>query len=428
MLLKVRPSKLSGEITAPPSKSYTHRAFMIAALARGESRIINPLVGLDTQATIEAIRALGAEVAREGDVWRVLGTGGKLRLCADLIDVKNSGTTIRLMSAISALSPEPVRLTGDESILKRPMGPLVEALEKLGAKARCQGRGGRPPVVVGGGLKGGEVEITGAVSSQFISALLIASPYARDDVRLTITGKLRSRPYVEITLELLEAAGARIRRNKSLTEFRIPGGQTFRPINLTIPGDFSSAAFPLGAAALTGSTVRVKNLDVRGAQGDRRIVELLEEFGADVKVRGKTVEACGTGTLSGIEADCGDNPDLVPVLAVLGSVADGQTRLINIPHLRFKETDRLRALAVELKKLRAEVKELPDELRLKGVRELKGARLSSYGDHRMAMAFAVAGLVARGETTVDRAESIPVSYPSFVSDMCKLGARMELVG
>jgi len=427
-LLKVRPSKLSGEITAPPSKSYTHRAFMIAALARGESRIINPLVGLDTQATIEAIRALGAEVAREGDVWRVLGTGGKLRLCADLIDVKNSGTTIRLMSAISALSPEPVRLTGDESILKRPMGPLVEALEKLGAKARCQGRGGRPPVVVGGGLKGGEVEITGAVSSQFISALLIASPYARDDVRLTITGKLRSRPYVEITLELLEAAGARIRRNKSLTEFRIPGGQTFRPINLTIPGDFSSAAFPLGAAALTGSTVRVKNLDVRGAQGDRRIVELLEEFGADVKVRGKTVEACGTGTLSGIEADCGDNPDLVPVLAVLGSVADGQTRLINIPHLRFKETDRLRALAVELKKLRAEVKELPDELRLKGVRELKGARLSSYGDHRMAMAFAVAGLVARGETTVDRAESIPVSYPSFVSDMCKLGARMELVG
>ena len=427
-MLKVRPSKLSGEITAPPSKSYTHRAFMIAALARGESRIINPLVGLDTQATIEAIRALGAEVAREGDVWRVLGTGGKLRLCADLIDVKNSGTTIRLMSAISALSPEPVRLTGDESILKRPMGPLVEALEKLGAKARCQGRGGRPPVVVGGGLKGGEVEITGAVSSQFISALLIASPYARDDVRLTITGKLRSRPYVEITLELLEAAGARIRRNKSLTEFRIPGGQTFRPINLTIPGDFSSAAFPLGAAALTGSTVRVKNLDVRGAQGDRRIVELLEEFGADVKVRGKTVEACGTGTLSGIEADCGDNPDLVPVLAVLGSVADGQTRLINIPHLRFKETDRLRALAVELKKLRAEVKELPDELRLKGVRELKGARLSSYGDHRMAMAFAVAGLVARGETTVDRAESIPVSYPSFVSDMCKLGARMELVG
>jgi len=425
--LKVRPSKLSGEITAPPSKSYTHRAFMIAALARGESKIINPLLGLDTQATIDAVRALGAEITQEGDVWRVRGTGGKIKPRVDMIDARNSGTTIRLMSAIAAISPKPVRLTGDESILKRPMGPLVEALEKLGAKARCEGKQGRPPIVVGGGLSGGEVEITGAVSSQFISALLIASPYARDDVELTITGGLRSKPYIEITLELLDAVGAKIRRNKSLTEFKISGGQTFRPIDLTIPGDFSSAAFMLGAAALTGSTVRVNNLDVRRAQGDRRIVKLLDEFGADVKVHGKAVEVSGAGKLSGIEADCGDNPDLVPVLAVLGSVADGRTRLTNIPHLRFKETDRLRALAAELKKLGAEVEELPDELRLEGVRHLRGARLSSYGDHRIAMAFAVAGLIARGETIVDGAESIPVSYPSFVDDMRKLGARIELV-
>lgn len=427
-MLKVRPSKLSGEIAAPPSKSYTHRAFVIAALAKGESRIINPLLALDTKATIEAVRALGAEVARRGDVWLVRGTEGRLRPRADLIDAKNSGTTIRLMSAVSALSDKPIRLTGDGSILRRPMGPLAGALEKLGANARCEGREGRPPVIVGGGLAGGEVEITGEISSQFISALLIASPYAREDVRLTITGRLRSRPYVEMTLELLEAAGAKVRRNRSLTEFRIPGGQTFRPIDLTIPGDFSSAAFPLGAAAITGSTVRVNNLDVRGAQGDRAIVGLLDEFGADVKVRGKSVEVAGTGELSGVDADCGDNPDLVPVLAVLGSVAEGRTRLMNIPHLRFKETDRLRALAIGLRRLGAEVAELPDELRLRGVRQLKGARLSSYGDHRMAMAFAVAGLAARGETVVDGAESIPVSYPGFVDGMRKLGAWMELVG
>lgn len=425
--LKVKPSKLSGEITAPPSKSYTHRAFMIAALARGESKIINPLLGLDTQATIEAVRALGAEITQKDDVWRVRGTGGEIKPRADMIDARNSGTTIRLMSAIAALSPTSVRLTGDESILKRPMGPLTEALEKLGAKARCEGRQGRPPVVVGGGLSGGEVEITGAVSSQFISALLIASPYARDDVEITITEALRSKPYIEVTLELLGAAGAKIKRNRDLTEFKISGGQTFRPIDLTIPGDFSSAAFPLGAAALTVSAVKVNNLDVRRAQGDRRIVKLLDEFGADVKVHGKAVEVSGTGKLSGIEADCGDNPDLVPVLAVLGSVADGRTRLTNIPHLRFKETDRIRALTTELKKLGAEVEELPDELRLEGVRQLRGMRLSSYGDHRMAMAFAVAGLVARGETIVDGAESIPVSYPSFVDDMRKLGARIELV-
>lgn len=425
--LKVKPSKLSGEVTAPPSKSYTHRAFMVALLARGESRIDNPLLGLDTEATIEAVKSMGAEVVQDGEVWRVHGTAGSLKPSTDLIDARNSGTTIRLMSAIAALSPRPIRLTGDESILKRPIGPLVEVLNKLGAKARCERADGRPPVVVGGGLKGGEVEMSGAVSSQFISALLLACPYAKEDVELTITEELRSKPYVEITLELLDAAGADIKRDKSLTGFKISGKQVFEAIDMKVPGDFSSAAFVLGAAALTGSKVRVNNLDVRGAQGDRRIVKLLEEFGADANVSGKTVEIAGTGELNGIDVDCGDNPDLVPVLAVLGSVADGQTRIINVPHLRFKETDRLKALAIGLKRFGANVKELPDELRLEGVKELKGTRVGSFGDHRMAMAFAVAGLVAQGETIVEGAESIPVSYPGFVEDMRKLGAKIELI-
>ena len=425
-VLLVKPSKLSGEITAPPSKSYTHRAFMIALLADGESTIKDPLIGYDTMATIEAVKELGAEVTREDNVWRVRGTGGRIRPRTGVIDARNSGTTIRLMSAIAAIADMPTRLTGDKSILQRPMGPLVKTLKELGAKARCEGKEGRPPVIVGGGLEGGNVEITGDISSQFISALLFATPHAKWDVSITITGEMRSKPYVEITLELLKMAGAKIKHDDRLTKFSIPGGQTLKPINLTIPGDFSSAAFPLGAAALTGSTVKVNNLDVNGAQGDRRIVTLLKEFGAEVKVFKNAVEVSGEGELSGIEADCGDNPDLVPVLAVLGSVADGRTRLMNIPHLRFKETDRLRALATELRRLGADVEELPDELKIYGVKHLKGAKLSSYGDHRMAMAFTLAGLVARGETTVDGAESIPVSYPTFVDDMRKLGAKIEL--
>ncbi len=425
--LRVKPSKLTGEIIAPPSKSYTHRAFMIALLAKGQSKIVKPLLGHDTNATIDAAKAFGAEVVQKGDTWLVRGTGGNLKPMKDVIDVLNSGTTIRLMSAIAALSPKLVRLTGDQSILNRPMGPLVEALEKLGARARCEGAGGRPPVVVGGGFLGGDIEITGGVSSQFISALLLAAPYAKDDVKLTITEELRSRPYIEITLELLEEAGARIKHDRRLTEFDIRGMQTYRPIDLTIPGDFSSAAFVLGAASLTGSRVRVGNLDSKSAQGDKRILELLEQFGVDVKVHEKVVEVSSDGELSGIEADCGDNPDLVPTLAVLGCVADGRTRLTNVPHLRLKETDRLRALATELRKLGAEIEELPDELKIDGVEGLKGARLTSYGDHRMAMAFSVAGLVARGETTVDGAESIPVSYPGFVEDMRSLGAKIELL-
>lgn len=426
-MLKVKPSKLAGEVKAPPSKSYTHRAFMVALLARSESKVINPLVSFDTEATIEAARTLGAEVSQEGDVWRVLGTAGELKPRADTIDARNSGTTIRLMSAIAALSPKLVRLTGDESVCARPMGPLIEALAKLGTKARCEGLRGRPPVVVGGGLRGGEVEITGAISSQFISALLLVSPYAKEDVKITVTEELRSKPYVEITLELLDGAGARIKRSRDLMEFKIPGGQVFKAIDFKVPGDFSSASFMLAAAALAGGTVRVSNLDVQSAQGDKRIIELLREFGADVRVKGKAVEVSGGGELSGIEADCGNNPDLVPALAVLGSVAEGRTRLLNIPHLRLKETDRIHALASELRKLGAEVKERPDELRIRGVKRLKGAKLTSYGDHRMAMALAVASLVAWGETIIDGAESISVSYPSFVEDIRKLGGKVELV-
>ena len=424
-VLKVRPSKLDGEIVAPPSKSYTHRSFAVGLLARGESRITDPLIGLDTRATIDATEILGAKISCTHGAWVVKGTGGKLKPRTDLIDAQNSGTTIRLMSAIAALSPKLICLTGDESIKRRPMGPLIEALGKLGANARCEGAQGRPPVVVGGGLKGGDVEITGAVSSQFISALLIACPYARDDVTLSVTEEPRSKPYVEITLELLDAAGAKIKRNKSLTDFKIGGRQVFHPLELRIPGDFSSAAFVLGAAALTGSTVKMSNLNVRGAQGDKRIVSLLREFGADVKVRGETVGVTGAGGLTGIEVDCGNNPDLVPIISVLGAVADGKTKIVNVPHLRFKETDRLRALATELRKLGANVEELPDELRLKGVKQLNGAKVSSYGDHRMAMALAVAGLIAKGETAVDGAECISVSYPSFVEDIQKLGAKIE---
>ncbi len=424
--LKVRPSKLLGEVTAPPSKSYTHRAFVIASLAEGESRIRNPLIGLDTQATIDGVKVLGSDVVKEGNVWKVKGTGGKIRLRQKAIDAKNSGTTLRILSAVAALSKEPVRLTGDESLVKRPMGPLIDALQRLGAKGKCEGKEGRPPVIVGGKLAGGEIEITGAVSSQFISALLIAAPYAEEDVEIRITEKLRSRPYVDITLELLDAAGAKIKRDKEMMNFKIPGGQTFKPLDVEIPGDFSSAAFILGAAAITGSNVRVNNLDVRGAQGDKKIIDFLKDFGTEINVRGKTVEVLGTGELRGVDLDCANNPDLVPILSVLGSVADGRTSIGNVPHLRLKESDRLKVLAAGLQKMGAKVVELQDGLKLTGVEELKGASVQSHDDHRMAMAFAVAGLVARGQTIVDGAESIPVSYPTFVEDMRKIGAKVEV--
>ena len=424
MKLAVKPSKLSGQIRAPPSKSYTHRAFIVAALADGESRIRNPLLSLDTKATIEGIKSLGAKVRQKGNEWIVRGTGGRIEPKTEVIDAMNSGTTLRILTAVAALSKTPVELTGDQSLLRRPMGALIDALNQLGASGRCKGPAGRPPVVVGGGLKGGEVEITGAISSQFISALLIAATQAEQDVEILIPDELRSKPYVLITLRVLEKAGARIKHDQELKKFKIRGRQPLQPIQMEIPGDFSSAAFPLGGGAITESEVEVTHLDYHDVQGDRRIVEFLREFGAEVEVRPNSVAVHGA-FLSGSEFDCGDTPDLVPILAVLGSVADGTTEILNVPHLRIKESDRIKSLALGLSRLGARVKELPDGLKIRGVKELKGTVVESFGDHRIAMAFVVAGLVARGETLVEGAESIPVSYPSFVEDMRKLGAKIE---
>ncbi len=424
--LKVKPSKLKGEIEAQSSKSYTHRALCVGLLASGVSKISKPLKSLDTQATFDAVKILGGKPTDEDGVWRVSGSGGEIKPLGNVIDAKNSGTTIRLMSAIAALSPEPVKLTGDDSILSRPMGPLAQALTDLGARVECEGEDGRPPVTVGGGIKGGNVEITGSVSSQFISALLLACPLAKNPVSITISGKLISKPYILMTLEVMKRAGVKVESSGDLTRFNISSGQVFQSIDYEVPGDFSSAAFVLGAAAITNSTARVKGLDVKDVQGDKRIIDLLKEFGAEVSIGGGAVEVTGVGGLKAISVDCGDIPDLVPILSVLAAVAEGKTSLTNVPHLRFKEVDRLRAIASEVSKLGAKVEEKPDELIIHGVGQLKGGQFKSYGDHRMAMAMVVAGLAAEGNTIVEGAESIPVSYPSFVEDFKKLGANVEV--
>ncbi|KXA93276.1 hypothetical protein AKJ64_01045 [candidate division MSBL1 archaeon SCGC-AAA259E17] len=425
--LLVKPSKLKGRIEAQPSKSYTHRLLSIGLLADGKSRIGNPLLSLDTKATLNAVRNLGGKVEKTEDGWILTGTSGNIEPLEREINVRNSGTTLRLMSAVSALSPDRIRLTGDESILKRPMGPLVSSLSDLGADAECKGRKGRPPVVVGGGLKGGETRISGTISSQFISALLIASPYSEVGVDLEVEEGLRSKPYVRMTLKTLKLAGGDIRSKSSLMDFSIPGEQTFQPFDFSVPGDFSSAAFVLGAGALAGEEVEVVNLDPKDVQGDKEILNLLRDFGSEVKVKGRRVRVSG-GELHGIDVDCSDTPDLVPVLSVLGAVAEGRTRLHNVPHLRFKEVDRLKALATELEKLGAKVKELEDGIKIEGTDRLRGAELDSHGDHRMAMALAVAGLVAEGGVKVKGAESIDVSYPEFVEDMQDLGAKMRVRG
>ncbi|MFW6386265.1 MAG: 3-phosphoshikimate 1-carboxyvinyltransferase, partial [Candidatus Hadarchaeota archaeon] len=425
--LVVKPSRVSGHLRAQPSKSYTHRLLSAALLSSGKSRLNRPLYSFDTRSTVEAVGFFGGNVSNTEDGWMVEGMGGDLRPGNSEIDVGNSGTTIRLMTAISCLSSERVRLTGDESILKRPMGPLVDSLRDLGAFARCEGKKGRPPVVVGEGLEGGSTSITGMVSSQFVSALLMASPFSEVGVDLGIEEGLKSKPYVKMTLKVLDLVGARIRSGGSLMNFSIPGNQDFEPFEVDVPGDFSSAAFPLGAGAITGGPVEVTNLDPEDVQGDKRILRLLREFGADVNVNGRSVKVSSNGGLTGVDVDCSDTPDLIPILSVLGAVAEGRTRLYNASHLRFKEVDRIRALARELRKMNVEVEEFEDGLEIRGSRSLKGGELDSHGDHRLLMALSVAGLIAEGGVKIRNAGCMGVSYPDFVDDMQNINAMIELV-
>ena len=418
MIASVERSVVSGEVYAPPSKSYTHRAILITALGPGGT-VKRPLISADTRATIAACEAFGAKITRKDDI-EIEGVSGKPQTPEDVINVLNSGTTMRFCSAVASLTNGAV-LTGDASIRSRPNGPLLSALNDLGVNAFSVRGNGKAPLVVQGRMKGGVAKMNGSVSSQFLSALLIASPLAEGDTKIIIEGELKSRPYAEITLDMLKEAGARIEAGKQ--EFVVEGGQSYNLKSYTIPGDFSSASYPLAAAAVTGGEVEVRGV-LPSRQGDSAIVDILRRMGAEIswdQVEG--VLRIRGGELRGVDVDASMTPDLVPTIAVLGSLAKGKTVVFNAEHVRHKETDRLHAMAIELSKMGADIKEKPDGLEIIGGR-LHGADVKGYDDHRIVMALAVAGMAA-GMTRIDTAECVDVSYPGFFQEMASMGARIS---
>lgn len=421
MKVKVSKSDVWGTVEAPPSKSYTHRAIVIGSLGH-YAKITRPLLSADTLATIDACRAFGAEIRQDGDAIEIAGVIGKPAVPDNVIDAKNSGTTLRLCMSVAALADGATVLTGDGSLRKRPNGPLIKALNDLGAVCYSTRGTATAPIVVHGIMEGGRVTMPGNVSSQFISSLLISCPFAKRDTRLDIEGELKSKPYVDVTIEMLQAAGCEI--ESGYREFSIPSGQDYDLKAYRVPGDFSSAAYPLAAAAITKSRVTVANL-FESKQGDAAILEYLLDMGANVywDTDDGTVTVEG-GDLHGIDIDAGATPDLVPTLAVLAACADGITNIENAEHVRYKETDRLHAITTELRKMGAEIDERQDGLTIKGGR-LQGVAVKGYDDHRIVMSLAVAGLAAEGATTIDTAESVSISYPGFFDDMRKLGAKVE---
>jgi 3-phosphoshikimate 1-carboxyvinyltransferase len=330
------------------------------------------------------------------------------------------------LTAIAGLTDGITVLTGDSSLRTRPNGPLLKTLNQLGASV-CSTRGNeRAPLVVKGGLEGKEVSIDGSISSQFISTLLIACPLAENRTTLSIIGKLKSRPYVDVTIEMLDLAGVKIHTDDNNgTRFIIPGKQKYDLKEYTIPGDFSSASYLLASAAMTeGSEITVKNL-FPSKQGDRVIIETLKQMGADIEWdrEAGTVTVRGGRKLKAITFDAGATPDLVPTVAVLASVAEGTSRIENAEHVRYKETDRLRALATELPKMGVRLIEERDSLTITGG-NLQGAEVHGWDDHRIVMSLALAGMVA-GNTTIDTTESVSISYPDFFKDMSNLGVKIE---
>ncbi|MFQ6071824.1 MAG: 3-phosphoshikimate 1-carboxyvinyltransferase [Methanosarcinales archaeon] len=429
MKVKIQNTEINikGEVFAPPSKSYTHRAIAVASLS--ENAVIKyPLLSADTQATISACTAIGASIDIKKSELIINGVCGNPKIPDNVIDVANSGTTLRFMTAISALIDGYTVLTGDSSIRKRPNNPLLKALTELGAFAISTKNNGTAPIVIRGTLKGGFCEISGSISSQFISGLLLACPFSEKDTEIKIKGELKSRPYIDITLEVLKEADAIINFDSNIPQFTIPCNQEFNLKNYTIPGDFSSASYLLAASAIAGeSEVKIKNL-YPSKQGDSAIIPILEKMGANIEWNKKKGIACvKKSELSGITIDVSKTPDLVPTLAVLGAIANGTTIIENAEHVRYKETDRLHAMTVELSKMGVDIYEEKDKLIIKGGNALTGNKLHGWDDHRIVMALTIAAMVAKGNTIIDTAESVEVSYPSFFEDIKRLGGEVELI-
>lgn len=421
MDVTVANSEVRGVAGAPPSKSYTHRAILAAGYGDG-ARVASALDSADTRATARAVEAFGGSVSREGDVFVVGGFDGRPSVPDDVLNCENSGTTMRLTAATAALADGLVVLTGDDSLRSRPQGPLLDAIGQLGGRAVSTRGNGQAPLVVGGPVDGGRAVIPGDVSSQYVTALLMAGAVTSEGIDVELTTELKSAPYVDITLEVLNDFG--VTAERTTEGFQVNGGQSYTADKYAVPGDFSSMSYLLATGVLAAPGGLVIENARPSAQGDSAVVEILERMGADLSWNRAAGEIrVQASDLTGVTVSVANTPDLLPTLAVLGAAAGGTTRITDCEHVRYKETDRVSAMTQELRKLGASVTERDDELVIHGGETtLHGARVAGHDDHRIVMSLAVAGLVAAGETTIVGADHVDVSFPGFFATLRELGA------
>jgi 3-phosphoshikimate 1-carboxyvinyltransferase len=405
-------------VTAPPSKSYTHRALVAAGLADGESRIRNPLSSTDTMVTSTGLFRMGVGIEWGPDQVTVIGSGGRLE-CGTLpeLDMLDSGTSFRLLTSVALLCPQPILLTGSSRMKERPVGPLVDALNTLGGMIRYLEKPGFPPLLIDGGLTGGFVSVESRLSSQFASSILITAPYAKIPVDLAIIPGLVSRAYLDITIDIMEQFGAMVSRDE-YRRFRVEPG-TYYAKTYTVEGDYSSASYIFAITAVCGGRATVDNLSSRSVQGDRFFLNAMESMGCTVTWLNDRVILESDQTLSGIDIDMSGAPDTVQTLSMVAAFAASPSRIRGISHLKFKESDRIAAVRKSLRALGGDVSFEGDSIVIHPV-PLHGGVIDAGGDHRTAMSGAVLGLGV-GNVIVTGAECVSKSFPGFWEILSKAG-------
>ena len=422
MKFKVKKSTISGTVEIPGSKSHSIRSFFFASFADGRSVIRKPLLSNDTRSAITTCRQFGANINQDSEGnYIVDGFAGKPVIPDNVIDVGNSGTTLRIALSTAALLDGSAVFTGDEQIRNRPVAAVIDALNNLGAEAFTTKNNGKAPAVVKGRAKGGFTKLDG-LSSQFLSSVLINAPMFENDTEIEMT-RLNELPYVDITTWWLDKLGIEY-RNENYKKFWVKGGQKFKPFDMTIPADFSSATFFAVLAAISGGTITMKNLDMTDPQGDKEVLFLLEKMGCTVKIEADSVTVTG-GKLKGIDIDMNAIPDALPAMSVAACFAEGETRLHNVMQARYKETDRLACMCKELTAMGADIEELEDGLVIRGSKLKACNNLHGYADHRIVMALSVAGLCCEGETVVDTSEAAAVTFPNFQDLIKQCGGVIE---
>ena len=426
--LVITPNSLNGEVVIPSSKSIGHREIICSGLASGKSIVDNISISKDIEATIEGLKSFGAKINEIPSKFQgrcafsIEGTDGKINLKNKIIDCRESGSTLRFLIPLGILSNEKIIFIGSGKLIERPLDPYFEIFNKKGIEYKIFSDKINLPLEINGKLKSGVYSLVGNISSQFISGLLFALPLCDGDSVIEITTKLESESYINLTLDALKKYGIEI-INKNHKRYIIKGNQKYKNIETSVEGDYSQGAFWLVAGALS-ENIKSIGLGFGSIQGDQKIVDILKEMNVNLKISENKIISMESKT-RGTIIDGSDCPDIIPILTVLASVSEGVTKIINSERLRYKECDRLTAIATELNKIGADIQELSDGLIINGKKSLKGGEVSCWNDHRIAMSLAIASIKCSEKLILRGTECVEKSYPEFWKDFVSLGGKVE---